>query len=62
MIILNQDPSGHRREVFKILNDRARNLVDEGDEKEAPSRLNTASLFDELRQKRDRRNSHLSPN
>jgi len=51
-----------RKEVIRLLNSRAKDLAEEGKEKEAVSKLSPGSLFDALRQKRVRRNSHLSPN
>jgi hypothetical protein len=41
-----------KREAFKLLNRRARSIVDEGDQREAPEKLNPASLFDSLHRKR----------
>jgi hypothetical protein len=43
-----------RRFLFKTLNDRGKQLVDEGQLNRAQSLLNPASLFDALRQRRER--------
>jgi hypothetical protein len=44
-----------KREVFKLLNSRSKSLVDEGDQREAPMKLSPQSLFDSLRQRRERK-------
>jgi hypothetical protein len=44
-----------RRELFSILNRKAKALVDEGDQREAPARLNPQALFDGLRRKKEKK-------